>query len=199
MRIVAGELRGRSFKAPVGRDTRPTTDRIRESIFSAAYSQLGSFDGLRVLDLYAGSGALGLEALSRGAASVTGVESSPVAARTLLDNVGSLGLADRYTLLRRDALKSAAAIAQSGPFDLVFADPPYAVAAPHVLGLLGELAHRSALSTGALVVYEHDARSILEWPAHFTALQQKSHGSTGVSYAVFELNPTVSSSTKGHA
>ena len=121
MRIIAGEFRGRSLEAPPGTATRPTADRVREALFSMIASRLGSLEGLRVADLYAGSGALGLEALSRGASHVTFVENAPGARATIERNAGRLGVGDRIRLVGGSAL----ALPASGPFDLVLADPPY--------------------------------------------------------------------------
>lgn len=122
MRIIAGEWRGRPLEAPPGRTTRPTADRVRETLFSMLASRLGTFDGLKVADLFAGSGALGLEALSRGAAHATFVESDPAAAATIRRNADSLGAADRIEIVAGSALF----LGRYGPFDLIFADPPYA-------------------------------------------------------------------------
>ena len=121
MRIIAGEWRGRPIEVPPGRTTRPTSDRARETLFSMLASRLGSFDGLRVADLYAGSGALGLEALSRGAASATFVESDAAAAAAIRRNAEKLGAAGRIRVI----IGSALSLPRSGPFDLIFADPPY--------------------------------------------------------------------------
>jgi 16S rRNA (guanine966-N2)-methyltransferase len=121
MRIVAGEWRGRKLVAPAGRSTRPTADRTRETLFSMLASRLGSFDGLRVADLYAGSGALGFEALSRGAAHATFVESDRAALKAIDANVMALGAAARISM----RAMSAAALPAGQPFDLVLADPPY--------------------------------------------------------------------------
>jgi 16S rRNA (guanine966-N2)-methyltransferase len=120
MRIIAGKWRGRQIEAPAGRSTRPTADRVRETLFSMLASRLGSFEDLRVADLFAGSGALGLEALSRGAASVTFVESDPCAAAVIRRNAEKLGAS--VQILSGSAL----ALPRSEPFDLIFADPPYA-------------------------------------------------------------------------
>jgi 16S rRNA (guanine966-N2)-methyltransferase len=122
MRIIAGEWRGRPIAAPPGQATRPTADRVRETLFSMLASRLGSFDDLRVADLFAGSGALGLEAMSRGAASVTFVENNARAAAVLKSNVDKLGAAERVHILSGSALS----LPRSAPFDLVLADPPYA-------------------------------------------------------------------------
>ncbi|WP_294123469.1 16S rRNA (guanine(966)-N(2))-methyltransferase RsmD [Sphingomonas sp.] len=121
MRIVAGEWRGRKLVAPEGRQTRPTADRTRETLFSMLASRVGSFDGLRVADLYAGSGALGLEALSRGAAHATFVEIDRAALKAIDANVTALGAAARISMRSM----SAATLPSGQSFDLVFADPPY--------------------------------------------------------------------------
>lgn len=119
MRIIAGIWRGRSLEAPPGLVTRPTADRVRETLFSMLASRLGSFEDLRVADLFAGSGALGLEALSRGAASATFVESDRNAAQFIRRNAQKLGAS--VQILTRSAL----VLPKSNPFDLIFADPPY--------------------------------------------------------------------------
>jgi 16S rRNA (guanine966-N2)-methyltransferase len=122
VRIIAGEWRGRSIEAPPGRATRPTADRVRETLFSMLASRLGSFEDLTVADLFAGSGALGFEALSRGAASATFVEQDPKAAAAIKRNAERLGAADRVRILS----DSAFALPKAESFDLLFADPPYA-------------------------------------------------------------------------
>ena len=121
MRIIAGAWRGRQIDAPPGQATRPTADRVRETLFSMLASRLGSFEDLRVADLFAGSGALGLEALSRGAASVTFVERDAKAVEVIRRNAGKLGAAEGVRILTSSAL----ALPASDPFDLIFADPPY--------------------------------------------------------------------------
>src|SRR5579884_3034537 len=120
MRIISGEWRGRTIEAPSGQSTRPTGDRVRETLFSMLASRIGSFEDLRVADLFAGSGALGFEALSRGAASVTFVESDPDAAAVIRRNAEKLGAS--VQILSGSAL----ALPRSEPFHLIFADPPYA-------------------------------------------------------------------------
>ncbi|MEO5774661.1 MAG: 16S rRNA (guanine(966)-N(2))-methyltransferase RsmD [Sphingomicrobium sp.] len=121
MRIIAGAWRGRPLIAPAGMDTRPTADRVRETLFSMLTSRLGTFDELRVADLFAGSGALGFEALSRGAASATFVERDPKAIAAIRTNAAKLGAEGRVQILGGSAL----ALPRSDPFDLVLADPPY--------------------------------------------------------------------------
>jgi 16S rRNA (guanine966-N2)-methyltransferase len=121
MRIIAGEWRGRKLVAPPGSGTRPTADRTRETLFSMLASRIGSFEGLRVADLFAGSGALGLEALSRGAAHATFVESDRAALKAIEANAAALSAAGRIAV----QAMSAATLPSVEPFDLVFADPPY--------------------------------------------------------------------------
>ena len=120
MRIIAGRWRGRVIDAPPGQATRPTADRVRETLFSMLASRLGSFEDLRVADLFAGSGALGLEALSRGAASATFVEKDPKAAAVIRAN------AEKLATSAQVLSSSALALPRAEPFDLIFADPPYA-------------------------------------------------------------------------
>lgn len=125
MRIVAGTARGRRLVAPTGDAVRPTTDRVREALFNS----LVSLDAVRdatVLDLFAGSGALGIEALSRGAAHVTFVDSAPDALRAVRENLERAGLADRATVVRADAREHVRRGSGTGPVDLALVDPPYA-------------------------------------------------------------------------
>lgn len=124
MRIIAGEWRGRTIEAPPGSVTRPTADRVRETLFSMLVSRLGSFEGLRVADLFAGSGALGLEALSRGAAHATFVEANAMAAAAIRRNLEALSAGARAHVM----IGSALLLPKAEPFDLILADPPYAAA-----------------------------------------------------------------------
>jgi 16S rRNA (guanine966-N2)-methyltransferase len=122
MRIIAGAWRGRKLVAPSGEQTRPTADRTRETLFSMLTSRLGSFDDLRVADLYAGSGALGLEALSRGAAHCTFVEQDRAAIEAIRANAATLGSIQTEVMAM-----SAARLPPAAPFHLILADPPYGV------------------------------------------------------------------------
>ena len=126
MRIVAGEWRGRKLAAPKGDATRPTADRTRETLFNMLASRVGSFEGLTVADLFAGSGALGLEALSRGAASCLFAEQDPAALDTIRANVATLGARDRTDVRRGSVMELAPA---SVPYDLLLLDPPYGTGA----------------------------------------------------------------------
>ena len=189
MRIVAGSLRGRSIDAPPGEDTRPTIDRVREALFSSLYSMRGGFEGAVVLDAFAGSGALGIEALSRGAERAVFFERSDKAAAVLKRNIASCKLdASRATVLRRDVLTQPPSAAQ-GPFDLVFLDPPYAYDAAKVLALLSSMRQTGALAPDAIAVYEHALKSADEVAAAFAAGgfeagKVKKYGKTGVTIAI---------------
>ena len=156
MRVVAGRLGGRRLTAPAGPQTRPTSDRVREALFSA----LGGVEGLRVLDLFAGSGALGIEALSRGAAAATFVERQPGALRALRGNLASLEL-EGHEVARSDARQFLRKARTAGrEYDLVFVDPPYRRAA--ALGReLSELVP-PVLASGGTVVSESDRRDPLD-------------------------------------
>ncbi|HEX8433102.1 MAG TPA: 16S rRNA (guanine(966)-N(2))-methyltransferase RsmD [Longimicrobium sp.] len=146
MRIVAGEWGGRRLVAPPGRETRPTTDRVREAWMSAVEPYL---EGARVLDLFAGSGALGLEALSRGAEHATFVEHAAPALQSLRANLQALGATERSEVVRIDAVRYATEL-PAGAFDLAFADPPYAK------GLAAALVARFAeVPFAALLCVEH--------------------------------------------
>jgi 16S rRNA (guanine966-N2)-methyltransferase len=156
VRVIAGRYGGRRLQAPPGTATRPTSDRVREALFSILGVRVA---GARVLDLFAGSGALGLEALSRGAAAVTFVESAPAALRVLRANVAALG-ADAE-IARADAVRwLRAASAGARQYDLVFLDPPYRQAEA-LGGPLSDLLP-AVLGPGALVVAESDRRAPLE-------------------------------------
>ena len=161
MRIIAGEYRGRRLQAPKGDATRPTTDRVRESLMSALSSARGGFEGAVVLDAFAGSGALGLEALSRGAASAHFFEKDGVALRALCANVEALGVptlgAGARARLHRDDVLERPPVWARPPFDLVLLDPPYALPAESALSMVAVLAGAGALAPEAIVSYEHAA------------------------------------------
>ncbi|WP_326825153.1 16S rRNA (guanine(966)-N(2))-methyltransferase RsmD [Streptosporangium sp. NBC_01756] len=187
-RVIAGSAGGRRLAVPPGRGTRPTSDRAREGIFSTVGSLFGALDGVRVLDLYAGSGAVGLEALSRGAVHALLVESDARAARTIKANIESLGLpgavlaADRVErVLGRDAAE---------PYDLVFADPPYAVTGEAVDAMLGQLRDHGWLAPDALVAVERESRgNDLIWPAGYEEERVRRYGEASVWYGRAAGNP----------
>ena len=172
MRVVAGEFKGRRLRAPRGMRTRPTADRVREALFS----MLGDVSGARVLDLYAGSGALGIEALSRGAASAVFVERDARAASAIRDNLRALEL--DQAVRRQDALRFLAA--NEGTFDLVFCDPPYD-SVPRIAEPLAERLP-ALLTQGARIVTESDKRMPLELP--FELLAERTYGDTRIAIHV---------------
>ncbi len=170
MRIIAGKWRGRALKAPAGTATRPTSERAREALFSMLASRVGSFEGLRVCDLFAGTGALGLEALSRGAAWATFVEMGRPALALLAANIGKFRAGADTEVIAADATRlGRRAVA---PFDLVFLDPPYGRG-------LGEQALAAAqaggwLAPGALVAWEEGGP--VRPPAGFVPLDVRRYG-----------------------
>ncbi|BBZ75082.1 16S rRNA (guanine(966)-N(2))-methyltransferase RsmD [Mycolicibacterium anyangense] len=171
---------GRRINVPP-KGTRPTTDRVREALFNVLGARR-DFDGLHVLDLFAGSGALGLEALSRGAASALFVENDGRAAAVIARNIDALGLAG--ATVRRGAVATVLNAAPSRPVDLVLADPPYDVPAAEVDALLGLLVRNGWLAPGAVVVVERAASSPeLNWPPGWTAWPPRRYGDTRVEAA----------------
>lgn len=184
MRIVGGQWKGRPLEAPDGRDvTRPTTDRVREAVCSMLLSACNlTFDDKRVLDAYAGSGALGLEMLSHGAPWCTFVDCDRGAAARVERNAKNLGAsAAAYTVLKGDVEKFAAAGSIAGaPFDIVLLDPPYATEAARISAFVENLAKAGMLSAGALVLYERldGAPSIA--PEGFEVRKSKRYGKTAV-------------------
>lgn len=176
-RIIAGRFRGRRLRVP-DEGTRPTSDRVRESVFNMLEARF-DLDGLEVLDLYAGSGALGIEAVSRGAAAVTFVESARKAVAVIGANVKACGLADRATLVPRSVSAYLASPAERR-FDLVFSDPPYDVSDDRVGEDLAALV-AGRLAADALVVVERAARSgEIPWPSGFEIIADKTYGDTRV-------------------
>lgn len=161
MRIIAGEWRGRPLLAPAGQGTRPTADRTRETLFSMLVSRLGSFDGLRVADLYAGSGALGLEALSRGAAHVTFVENDPRALAAIRANLLALNAIHRAEVRPL----SAANLVPAQAFDLILADPPYAAGSGTAVA--AEVHRAGWLASGGWLAIETEAREPVQ-PGEWT-------------------------------
>lgn len=187
MRIVAGAARGRRLTPPAA-GTRPTSDRVREALFSAIESRLGALGGLRVLDLYAGSGAVGLEALSRGAAHVLLVERDRAAAEVVRANVAAVALPGAE-LVRgdvRSVVSRTPPSAARAPYDVVFADPPYEVADVEVVEVLAALGEGGWLDDGSLVVVERGRRGEgFAWPEGFEPLRDRSYGDTVVRSALW--------------
>ena len=180
MRIVGGDLRGRPLATPQDQSIRPTTDRTREAVFNVlAHRFPEHLHGARVLDLFAGTGALGLEALSRGAGYAVFIEESAQGRGLIRSNVETFGLTGRTKIFRRDATKLGEA-GTLAPFDLVFADPPYGKG-------LGERALHSArqggwLTPGALCVIEEVASAPFDPGPNFVVADERSYGETVIRF-----------------
>jgi 16S rRNA (guanine(966)-N(2))-methyltransferase RsmD len=163
VRIIAGTFRRRTLEAPPGLDTRPTSDRLRETLFNVLAPRI---EGANFLDLYAGSGAVGMEALSRGAAQATFVEQSPRAVKVLRGNLEKLGLTVEFRIhpsaVRAFFRKAGSDAKRASAFDLVFLDPPYDAAEEYAatLGLLGSAT--GLLAADALIIAEHRKKQSLE-------------------------------------
>lgn len=172
MRVVAGRFGGRRLIAPGGRNTRPTSEKVREALFS----MLGEISGLRVLDLFAGTGALGIEALSRGASMAVFAEHDPSALKALESNLHTLGLDQTQAQIRRgQALKTMRSARQRHEtYDLIFIDPPYNQAGHWSVWLSRELP--PLLNAGARVIVESDKRAPLTIP--FQLARERSYGET---------------------
>lgn len=176
-RIIGGSAGGRRLRTPAGEATRPTSDRVREALFSSLEAEIGSVAGLRFLDLYAGSGAVGLEACSRGARVVTCVEHDRRTAALVRDNVRDLEFHGVEVL--------AAPVARTlrmqplAPYDVVFLDPPYILATDEVVADLSALVQHRWLAPGAVVVVERPTRGrTLGWPAGLVARRERRYGET---------------------
>ncbi|MEU7006825.1 16S rRNA (guanine(966)-N(2))-methyltransferase RsmD [Streptomyces sp. NPDC046332] len=175
-RVIAGTAGGRRLAVPPGNGTRPTSDRAREGLFSTWESLLGTLHGARVADLYAGSGAIGLEALSRGASHALLVEADARAARTVRENIRTLGLPGAE-LRTGKAEQIVTGPAPADPFDLVFLDPPYAVSDDDLREILLTLRSGGWIADDAVVTVERSTRGgEFAWPAGFTSLRARRYG-----------------------
>jgi len=189
VRIVAGRFKGRSLAAPTGPNIRPTSDRVREAVFNVLSHSVADFtpEGARALDLFAGTGALGLEALSRGAQFALFVDNGAEARALVRQNIEAFGVAGIARLFRRDAT-SLGKVENFAAFDLVFADPPYGQG-------LGERALGAAslggwIADNAVVVLEEASDMQVSLPAQFTAMDQRSYGDTSVHFLRYRLATT---------
>jgi 16S rRNA (guanine966-N2)-methyltransferase len=183
VRIVAGRWRGRTLRAPRGQATRPTSDRVREALFSSLVSLLGpDLGGAAVLDAFAGSGALGLEALSRGAARAGFIESEAAARAVLAANIVALDAGALATVVPGDAFSAAsrAVVSAAGPFALLLLDPPYRISSAQVAGLVTALAGEGSLTSDAVVAYEHASATDPAAPDAFAIVRTRRYGSTSV-------------------
>ncbi len=175
MRIVAGQFRGRAIQSPEHAGLRPTSDRTRESVFNILAHGIDGFElaSQRVIDLFAGTGALGLEAISRGASYCLFVDDSADGRGLIRTNVEAFGLTGVTRIFRRDAT-SLGLVGTMAPFGLAFLDPPYGKGLAEKA--LNSMRDGQWLQTGAVVVVEEDATSAFAWPQGFDALQERTYG-----------------------
>ncbi len=184
-RIIAGSARGRRLVTGAGRGTRPTSDRTREGLFGSVASIRGDLAGAAVADLYAGSGAVGLEALSRGATDVLLVESDPRAAAVIRANIAAIGLPGARLVTGSVERVLALGPGEARPRDFVFADPPYALSDAELGRILGLLATGGWLVVGALVVVERATRSgPPTWPAGYEPDRSRKYGEATLWYGL---------------
>lgn len=188
-RIIAGQARGRRLAVPPGEGTRPTGDRAREGLFSALAAQFGGpsgLSGLAVLDLFAGSGALGLEALSRGARAVLLVEADRRVTQVIAKNIATVGLPGARVAADRAERAVAGPPPPEAPFDLVLLDPPYAVSDAAVVTILTALADGGWLAPDAVTVLERSSRDAdFPWPPGYEATRSKDYGEARMNFAVW--------------
>lgn len=187
-RIIGGAAGGRRLQTPKGDLTRPTADRVREALFSAVEAALGSLEGLRFLDLYAGSGAVGLEALSRGATVATLVEHDRRTAALIRSNARTVGLGEAEVLT--GSVSRHLAERPAAPYDVVFLDPPYHLTGKAAAADLTALAAHGWLSQDAIVVVERSTREALApWPAGYVEGRERRYGETTLSFATWTGPP----------
>jgi 16S rRNA (guanine966-N2)-methyltransferase len=178
MRVIAGKFRGRPLRAPKGLTTRPTSDRAREAIFQ----MLGNLSGMKVIDFYAGTGAMGIEALSRGAAHAVFVESDEDALRVLRDNLTKLGLTGQTTVLATTVQRSRPRLEKLGPFDLIIADAPWRIAQEAAEVVAQQC--RGMLTPNARVLLGHPTESPVDLPetSGLTLVDSRKWGGSGMSF-----------------
>lgn len=179
-RIVAGRFKGRRLRTPAGDGTRPTSDRVRESMFASLTSAFGGLDDLRVLDLYAGSGALGLEAMSRGAVAADLVDPDRKAVQAMRANIAELGVEGvrAHPTTAQKFTRSTPA----QPYDLVLLDPPYAVPTADVQALVKVLAEPAWCAPDGMIVVERSTRDPFTWPDGIEPLDERTYGETTLWY-----------------
>ena len=182
-RIIGGDFRGRSIKVPDA-ETRPTSSRVREAIFSSVEHAVSGLDDLRVLDLFSGSGAFGIESISRGAAEAVLIEKDLRTADTLHSNVANFGIKNARVVIA-DAFNDVAQKSGRGSFDVVFIDPPYSFEDEQVNTLIGHLAKNDWLNEYAVIVVERGSRSQVIWPESVEELRKKVYGDTTIWYGQY--------------
>jgi len=180
LRVISGAARGRTLHPPAGNRIRPTADRVKEAVFSSLASRFGSFEGLTVLDLFSGSGSLGIEALSRGSKSAVFVDSHPDSIRLSRENLQLTGFDKAATLILMDAVKALQHLSSKGmTFDIILVDPPYAdkEITDRIIRLLGEL---SLSAQDGVLVFETDNKCDLQPPDKFQLSGRKVYGDTAI-------------------
>lgn len=178
MRIISGTARGRKLAEFAGTGIRPTSDRAREAIFSILLSRFSALNGMNVLELFAGSGALSLEALSRGAQSAILIDSSPQSAKLINDNIARCKMEDRTELIKQPALAALKLTINRGPFDLIFMDPPY-----HKNLLAEILIQTSALQLlhqNGIICAESAADESIELPESLELIESRTYGNSKI-------------------
>ena len=195
MRIVGGRAKGRRLKVPP-KHTRPTSERVREAVFSAVGHRLGGWEGLAVLDVYAGSGALGLEAWSRGADSVVAVDKDRRAVAAIKANAAALDATNAVTVVETDAAKLGprAVVCPARPAaDVAFLDPPYDHSDTALQGVLAVLQAGDWLADGCLAVVERSAQGEWVWPEGWESVTDRRYGDTRISLGVLVASETPAS------
>ena len=182
-RIIGGDFRGRSIKVPDA-ETRPTSSRVREAIFSSVEHAVSGLDDLRVLDLFSGSGAFGIESISRGATEAVLIEKDLRAADTLHSNVANFGIKNARVVIA-DVFTEVSQKSGRGSFDVVFIDPPYSFEDGQVNALIRQLAENDWLNEYALIVVERGSRSQVVWPESVEELRKKVYGDTTIWYGQY--------------
>lgn len=178
MRIVAGTVRGKKLAAFDGKQIRPTPDRVREALFSMLISRFGGLTGLKVLELFAGTGAQSLEALSRGAATAVMVEQSPYAIKLIKDNIKACGFGERATLISGELPGCLDKVVKYAPFDLILLDPPYrAGLTDQVLAGVESL---NLLASGGIICTETQRGGFPQYQGALTLLDRRCYGSTAI-------------------
>ena len=179
MRVIGGTARGKKLASFTGGTIRPTPDRVREAVFSSLFSRLGSWQGQTVLDLFAGSGAMGIEALSRGAEHATFVDQGAQSAKVIQNNLRACGFESRARLIHLDAFKALESLNKSASFDVIFLDPPYGQ--DLVNRILERLSALNCLSPRGIICAEAaKSDEVAENFGSLTKVQERAYGSTSI-------------------
>ncbi len=188
MRVIAGRYKGKTLVSPPDR-TRPTSDRAREGLFSSLDSAFGSMEGLNFLDLFAGSGAVGIEAFSRGAALVHSVEKDAIAWETVTKNFGLLKGADRNFHIYKMSATAFVEMNQSNSYDIIFMDPPYEVPNEIIEKMLADVALNKFLAPNGMIAIERAAKANpFTWPAPFALEKIRSYGQGSIFYGGYSAS-----------